>query len=309
MLFTTIFLGTFVSRWGNLFAFVAPQQPNERIPRLPNHLCRLSDNDCRGTSRPFPLAAETNENNDEAYDDDDDVDDDPPEVDVRNFRPPTASFGLYSGRSSPSQRKGMGLSRSSTAKVFLCTNCGSEFVKWMGRCPTCKEWNTLQEHVVTRQSVQDPAQPWFGEGNLERSSYSTSSAWLPSNSPQSMPIKIGNIFQQEREGDCPRTDWQRPRRSERILVPNDDELNNVLGGGFFPGSLILIGGSPGVGKSTLLLQTAASFASLATPQRGIGMGRTNEIDQDNMYGAVWYGKSLGGKDYSSNKDLPSPFIM
>jgi DNA repair protein RadA/Sms len=84
---------------------------------------------------------------------------------------------------------------------------------------------------------------------------------------------------------------RRPKQ-ERILVPNDDEFNNVLGGGFFPGSLTLMGGSPGVGKSTLLLQVAADIANLATPIPGIGMGpvraQTDENNDNNMYGPVWY---------------------
>ena len=97
-------------------------------------------------------------------DDDDDDDDDPPSVDVSQFVPPRASFGLNRGRSSPSQRKAMGRSGSSTAKIYICSTCGSESVKWMGRCPTCQEWNTLQEHAVTRQAATPRTRPVFGAG-------------------------------------------------------------------------------------------------------------------------------------------------
>jgi predicted ATP-dependent serine protease len=114
---------------------------------------------------------------------------------------------------------------------------------------------------------------------------------LDSSHKQHLPTKIGSIFRATNENDektMDGTTQQRPkRRQERIIVPNDDELNNVLGGGFFPGSLTLIGGSPGVGKSTLLLQVAAEIANLATPTRGIGMGKADDED-NNMYGPVWY---------------------
>ena len=63
---------------------------------------------------------------------------------------------------------------------------------------------------------------------------------------------------------------------DRLVVPDDDELNTVLGGGMMPGSLILLGGDPGVGKSTLLLQTAGALAAQSSPPRGIGMGSSGD---------------------------------
>ena len=85
-------------------------------------------------------------------DDNDDDDDEPPDVDITQFSPPksSVSYGPGRGRSAPSQRKAMGTSGSSSTSVHVCTNCGAEFVKWMGRCPTCREWNTLQEFKVDR---------------------------------------------------------------------------------------------------------------------------------------------------------------
>merc|ERR1740124_1305724 len=73
---------------------------------------------------------------------------------TNNLNPPKSkssplTFGP-SGRSAPSQRKAMGTSGSSTTTVNVCTNCSAEFVKWIGRCPTCKEWNTVQEFQVRR---------------------------------------------------------------------------------------------------------------------------------------------------------------
>ena len=89
----------------------------------------------------------------------DDDDEDPPDVDVSEFKGEMITLGP--GKSSPSARKAMGASKSSSTKIHICTNCGSEFVKWMGRCPTCKEWNSLQEHVVQRKK-DTKANPVFG---------------------------------------------------------------------------------------------------------------------------------------------------
>lgn len=230
---------------------------------------------------------------DEVYDDDDDDDEDddePPQVDVSQFRAPTAAFGLHAGRSSPSQRKGMGLSRTSTAKVFLCGNCASEFVKWMGRCPTCKEWNTLQEHVVTRQEnngIGGMGRPLFHDGRTTAGG--GSSSWIsndPNNPLGSIPQKLADIVR----GDDNGRHGPHHRRRTRILVPDDQELNTVLGGGLLPGSLILVGGSPGVGKSTLLLQMAASLAQQVVPTPGIGMGKadTGFDNCDPDLGPIWY---------------------
>ena len=209
-----------------------------------------------------------------ATSDEDDDDDEPPDVDVANFKPPTMSFGINSGRSSPSQRKAMGRSSSSTASIHICMNCGSEFVKWMGRCPTCKEWNTLQEHAVTRQAPEPSnTRPVFSARN--------SNSWLDNGSSNvyskgnNVPVRMTEIYNKTQSDS-----WKK----ERLEIPDDQELNNVLGGGIHAGSLTLIGGEPGVGKSTLLLQTAAKLASLCQPTPGIGMGK---IPVDGP-GPVWY---------------------
>uniref|UniRef100_A0A7S3KWX8 RecA family profile 1 domain-containing protein n=1 Tax=Amphora coffeiformis TaxID=265554 RepID=A0A7S3KWX8_9STRA len=236
------------------------------------------------------LAANYNEDEEEDdLDEDDDDDDEPPTVDISQFKPSTASFGWNAGRSSPAQRKGMGLASRATTTVYMCTNCGAETVQWMGRCPTCKEWNTLTEHVVTRGQQGDVPQPWFD--NTRSLSSSSSSSWLDNNDNDGSngPMKLNTLW--EIKDDA--TKNQSRRRKQRIGIPNDAEFNTVLGGGIFPGSLILVGGAPGVGKSTLLLQTALDLASTAyQSQPGIGMGPAAKPDlgnhDDSLNGPVWY---------------------
>ena len=102
--------------------------------------------------------------------------------------------------------------------AFFCQNCGSKYPKWLGQCSSCKEWNTLIEEVI-----ENPKKTPLG---------------LAKNQFSSKPIKVGEID---------------PSNSPRLEL-KDAELNRVLGGGIIPGSLVLIGGEPGIGKSTLLLQ-------------------------------------------------------
>jgi DNA repair protein RadA/Sms len=197
---------------------------------------------------------------DDNDDDEEDDDDEPPSVNVQDFRPPASvtSYGLFKGRSSPSTRKAMGTSGASQARIHICTNCGSEFVKHFGRCPTCKEWNTLQEHSVQRQpaavSTRFP-QPVFSSGSFPGSVSSSNRpySWLdgtldPSTftsgtAASNAPIRITDLYDSdEGSGDSTGDPASRNRRlNRRIVVPEDDELNNVLGGGLVPGSLILLG--------------------------------------------------------------------
>src|SRR5690242_19833063 len=107
--------------------------------------------------------------------------------------------------------------RSTTTTTFVCTECGGESLRWAGQCPHCRAWNTLQEFQVRK-----PA----GGGRREE----------PKPLQQARPVPLNEI-----ESDSA------PRR--RLAW---QELNRVLGGGIVPGSLVLIGGEPGVGKSTLL---------------------------------------------------------
>lgn len=106
--------------------------------------------------------------------------------------------------------------------AFFCQNCGSQFSKWQGQCNSCKSWNTIVEELITTSN------PKGGElGNSKKRKKST-------------PIKINQI-----DGSA-----------EVRMRTGDKELDNVLGGGIVPGSLTLLGGEPGIGKSTLLLQIA-----------------------------------------------------
>ena len=103
---------------------------------------------------------------------------------------------------------------------FFCQNCGTSFSKWQGQCHNCKEWNTIVEEIIQK----DEKKTWKSDSG------STSKA--------SKPLLIKEIDSSQ----------------EIRLNTNDNELNRVLGGGIVPGSLILLGGEPGIGKSTLLLQ-------------------------------------------------------
>lgn len=113
--------------------------------------------------------------------------------------------------------------------AWFCSNCGNEFGKWEGRCPSCGEWNTLvEERRVTGRSASAP------KGTLG----------LPG-AGLSKPVLVADIQSQQ---------------EERITLPSG-ELNRVLGGGLVPGSMVLVGGEPGIGKSTLVLQNILSVRS------------------------------------------------
>lgn len=114
--------------------------------------------------------------------------------------------------------------------TFVCQQCGYESLRWMGKCPGCQQWNTLVEEVITKQSERHV---------LNHSNTSTSSK----------PEKITAI---------------ETETTTRYLT-DMEEFNRVLGGGIVPGSLILIGGDPGIGKSTLLLQISGQLAKNQLP--------------------------------------------
>ena len=106
--------------------------------------------------------------------------------------------------------------------AFFCQNCGSQSSKWQGQCSSCKSWNTIVEELITTSKPKS--------GGLVDSQ----------ERKKSKPIKINQI-----DGSA-----------EVRMRTGDKELDNVLGGGIVPGSLTLLGGEPGIGKSTLLLQIA-----------------------------------------------------
>src|SRR5688500_17563518 len=111
--------------------------------------------------------------------------------------------------------------------VFGCTSCGHVEPRWLGRCPACQDWNTLVEH--TAYPAATTAARSAGPG-----------AW----------------FVGERAAPMPITEVSEISASDRLST-EIAELDRVLGGGLVAGSLVLLGGEPGVGKSTLLIQALA----------------------------------------------------
>jgi len=104
-----------------------------------------------------------------------------------------------------------------TKKIYYCTYCGARHTQWMGQCPVCKQWNTIEEEVVETRKAKPAA-----------------SGSLPE------PLDLDAV----------------PLSGDYRIPTGNKELDTVLGGGMVPGSVILTGGEPGIGKSTLLLQTA-----------------------------------------------------
>ena len=139
---------------------------------------------------------------------------------------------------------------------FFCQNCGAQYAKWQGQCNSCKEWNTIAEEIIQKEEK---------------------SVWKSADSETkkaSKPLRIKEI----------------DSALEIRMDTGDGELNRVLGGGIVPGSLILLGGEPGIGKSTLLLQISLKlpyrtlYVSGEESQKQIKM-RAERITQngDNCY--------------------------
>ena len=111
--------------------------------------------------------------------------------------------------------------------AYVCENCGQESAKWIGKCPSCGQWNTFKEIRISNDSGQMAAR---SAASTVRSSHFQN---------KNRPMKLHEISGHEE----PRIDM------------HDEELNRVLGGGLVQGSIVLLGGEPGIGKSTLTLQT------------------------------------------------------
>lgn len=117
-----------------------------------------------------------------------------------------------------------------TKTVYVCSHCGADSPKWLGKCPNCGEWNTYVEEVVAKEvpSAKCPVPSGLSERG------------------QARPVLLRDITAEK----------------EDRLDMKDQELNRVLGGGLVKGSLVLIGGEPGIGKSTLVLQTILKLHDL-----------------------------------------------
>lgn len=118
------------------------------------------------------------------------------------------------------------MAKGKTATIFFCQSCGYESSKWMGQCPGCREWNTFVEETVTRQSRGSVSSPSGERGG------------------RAVPTVLSEV----------------DIREEDRLATGIGELDQVLGGGIVRGSLTLVGGDPGIGKSTLLLQVCHNLS-------------------------------------------------
>ena len=107
--------------------------------------------------------------------------------------------------------------------AYVCSNCGYDSPKWLGKCPSCGQWNTFQEVVIYKESPTKSASASLGHDAMR----------------SQRPIRLRSI----------------DASAEPRIDMHDEELNRVLGGGLVKGSLVLLGGEPGIGKSTLVMQT------------------------------------------------------
>ena len=115
--------------------------------------------------------------------------------------------------------------------AYFCQSCGFESAKWLGKCPSCQQWNTFVEEVIEKENKSVPTWKVSSSTTQQRAN---------------KPVEVSEItFREE----------------DRLLTP-DKEFNRVLGGGIVAGSLVLIGGEPGIGKSTLMLQLALNMPNL-----------------------------------------------
>src|ERR1700750_2804209 len=112
--------------------------------------------------------------------------------------------------------------------AFFCQNCGYESVKWLGQCPSCAQWNTFAEELIKKEDHKNGWKSYDGDKRTNKTIAFTE-------------IKCAE---------------------ETRLISHDADLNRVLAGGFVSGSIVLIAGEPGIGKSTLFLQIGLALKNL-----------------------------------------------
>src|SRR4029077_10066878 len=116
--------------------------------------------------------------------------------------------------------------------AFFCSNCGYESAKWLGKCPSCEQWNTFVEEVIIKDNK-------LAETDWKK---------LSSSKKEIRTISISEVISGE----------------EKRIITADAELNRVLGGGIVAGSIVLVAGEPGIGKSTLFLQIGLLLKNIPT---------------------------------------------
>lgn len=111
---------------------------------------------------------------------------------------------------------------SKVKKAFFCQSCGYESVKWVGQCPSCNQWNSFVEEIIQKETTKNNGWENYHEANEKTN----------------RTVLLNEIKSSE----------------EKRILTSDEEMNRVLGGGIVPGSIVLVAGEPGIGKSTLFLQ-------------------------------------------------------
>ena len=120
------------------------------------------------------------------------------------------------------------MAKTKVKTAYFCQNCGAQYPKWQGQCSACKEWNTIVEEVVQKEV----GKPWANKRTDSKSK----------------PLKVADIS----------------LTTESRIKTDNTELDRVLGGGIVPGAVVLLGGEPGIGKSTLMLQLALGLKNFKT---------------------------------------------
>lgn len=172
--------------------------------------------------------------------------------------------------------------------AYVCSNCGQESAKWIGKCPACGQWNTFREIRISSNTGQQAARSAAGIirsaagqiGSKASMAYSDQHNGLMQGNQSRTAQKLKDITTK----DEPRQDM------------HDNELNRVLGGGLVKGSIVLLGGEPGIGKSTLTLQTILNIRDtnilyvsgeesahqLKSRAERLRPGRVSETENDNV---------------------------